>query len=214
MTKRLPPYEDSLRRIVMQFSHADSVNTGIRMKHVSMTMMIAGSLLAGGSLFRVYARSNSPRPGVEESSNLVQRVRLVRPFDSDWLFQKADLPGAERPVFDDASWRRLNVPHDWAIEGPFDEHSPVGGAGGFLPSGVGWYRKHFTLPAAYAHRLVFIEFDGVMANSSVFINGVLLGKRPYGYVSFSYLMTGHLNFGDGPNVLAVRADNSGQPASR
>lgn len=107
------------------------------------------------------------------------------------------------------------MPHDWSIEGPFDKDNPTGKGGGFLPSGVGWYRKSFSLPGAFSRKRVFIEFDGVMANSDVWINGQHLGKRPYGYVSFRYELTGHLNFGAGqPNVLAVRADNSGQPASR
>ena len=142
-------------------------------------------------------------------------VRVITSFDRDWRFLKADPPGAEKPDFPDARWRTLDVPHDWSIEGPFDQKNPTGGAGGFLPAGVGWYRKHFTLPADYGTRRVFIEFDGVMANSEVWINGVKLGKRPYGYVSFQYELTGHLNFGGkGPNLLAVRADNSGQPASR
>lgn len=142
-------------------------------------------------------------------------VRTTISFDRDWRFLKADASGAEKPAFDDAGWRTLNVPHDWSIEGPFDQKNPAGGAGAFLPAGVGWYRKRFTLPADYASRRVFIEFDGVMANSEVWINGVRLGKRPYGYVSFRYELTGHLTFGEkSPNVLAVRADNSGQPASR
>src|SRR5207249_2704376 len=80
--------------------------------------------------------------------------------------------------------------------------------------GVGWYRKQFMLPANYAQRRVFIDFDGIMANSDVWINGFHLGKRPYGYVSFRYELTGHLNFDEKENVLAVRADNSAQPASR
>jgi beta-galactosidase len=142
-------------------------------------------------------------------------VRTTVSFDSDWRFLKADAPGAEKPEFADAAWRALNVPHDWSIEGPFDQKNPAGGAGGFLPAGIGWYRKHFTLPADYAKRRVFVEFDGVMANSEVWINGFRLGKRPYGYVSFRYELTGHVTFGArNPNVLAVRADNSGQPASR
>jgi beta-galactosidase len=142
-------------------------------------------------------------------------VRATVSFDADWRFLKGDAKGAERREFDDAAWRRLDVPHDWSIEGPFDKDNPTGGAGGFLPAGVGWYRKHFTLPATHNKRRVFIEFDGVMANSDVWINGFHLGKRPYGYVSFIYELTGHLDFGNGkPNVLAVRADNSGQPASR
>ena len=72
-------------------------------------------------------------------------VRATTQFDTDWRFLKADATGAEAPGFDDASWRSLSVPHDWSIEGPFDQQNPTGGAGGFLPAGVGWYRKHFTL---------------------------------------------------------------------
>ncbi|HTQ38804.1 MAG TPA: glycoside hydrolase family 2 TIM barrel-domain containing protein [Pirellulales bacterium] len=140
--------------------------------------------------------------------------REVDLFDADWRFYKGDAKGAEAPDFDDANWRKLDVPHDWSIEGPFDKDNPTGGAGAFLPAGVGWYRKHFTLPAADKGHRVFIEFDGVMANSEVWINGHSLGKRPFGYVSFRYDLTDHLNFGDKPNVLAVRCDNSQQPASR
>ena len=138
-------------------------------------------------------------------------VRTTRPFDADWRFLKADAPGAEMPDFDDRAWRKLDVPHDWAIEGPFDEKNPSGQAGAYLPGGIGWYRKHFSLTAADLKRRVFVEFDGVMANSDVWINGFHLGKRPYGYVSFRYELTGHVT---AANVLAVRADNSLQPASR
>jgi beta-galactosidase len=140
--------------------------------------------------------------------------RTTLPFDSGWRFLKADAPGAAQPEFNDSAWRSLRVPHDWAIEGPFDEKAPAGGAGAFLPGGVGWYRKHFVLPADAASRRVFVEFDGVMANSEVWINGFSLGKRPNGYVSFRYELTGHLNSGGKENVLAVRVDNEKQPASR
>ena len=135
-------------------------------------------------------------------------------FDSDWRFTLGDPAGAEKPSFDDGNWRKLDVPHDWSIEGPFDQKNPTGAAGGFLPAGKGWYRKHFTVSESHARRREFIDFDGVMANSDVWINGVHLGRRPYGYVSFRYELTGHLNFGKTPNVIAVRVDNSGQPASR
>ncbi len=106
------------------------------------------------------------------------------------------------------------MPHDWSIEGDFSKQAPAGQGGAFLPAGTGWYRKSFTLPQADAAKKVFIDFDGVMANSDVWINGFHLGKRPYGYVSFRYDLTGHLNFGAKPNIIAVRADNSRQPASR
>ena len=141
--------------------------------------------------------------------------RITFSFDADWSFLKGEASGAETPEFDDSGWRKLDVPHDWSIEGPFDRNNQTGGAGGFLPAGIGWYRKHFTLPVSSDGKRVFVDFDGVMANSDVWINGFHLGRRPYGYVSFRYELTGHLNFGaDKPNVLAVRADTSAQPASR
>jgi beta-galactosidase len=143
------------------------------------------------------------------------RVRTTIPFDADWRFLKSDATGADKPDFDDSSWRSLSVPHDWAIEGDLDRNNASGAAGAFRDGGVGWYRKHFTLPNADSQQRIFIEFDGVMANSDVWINGFHLGHRPYGYVGFRYDLTGHLNFADNQtNVLAVRADNSQQPASR
>ena len=142
-------------------------------------------------------------------------TRIIQSLDADWRFIVADVNGAERVEFDDTAWRKVDVPHDWSIEGPFDQNNPTRGAGGFLPAGIGWYRRHLVLPKEYTGRRVFVEFDGVMANSEVWINGQSLGKRPFGYVSFRYELTGHLRLGDGQlNVLAVRADNSGQPASR
>ncbi len=141
--------------------------------------------------------------------------RVTQSFDADWRFQRGDVKGADQASFDDASWQKVDVPHDWSIDGPFDEDAPERGAGAFLRTGVGWYRKHFTLPADADKKHIFIDFDGVMANSDVWINGYHLGKRPYGYSSFEYDMTGHVAFGDDkPNVLVVRADNSQQPASR
>ena len=110
-------------------------------------------------------------------------------FDAGWRFLKADTTGAEQNQFADDSWRPLDVPHDWSIEGPFAETNKTGGAGGFLPSGVGWYRKHFTLPPNAASKCVAVEFDGVMQNSDVWINGFHLSHRPNGYVSFSYELT-------------------------
>jgi beta-galactosidase len=149
-------------------------------------------------------------------------ARTIIPFDSDWRFLKSDCPGAGQQEFNDASWRTVALPHDWSIEGSFDQTNSTRGAGGFLPAGVGWYRKHFRLPAEVLHRRVFVEFDGVMANSEIWINGFSLGNRPYGYMSFCYELTGHLNpRASSPwssfvpdSVIAVRADNSAQPASR
>jgi beta-galactosidase len=142
-------------------------------------------------------------------------LRSTQSFDANWQFTRGDFANAEEPAFSDSAWQTLNVPHDWSIAGPFDESNPTGAAGAFLPAGIGWYRKHFVLPQSAAHKRIFILFDGVMANSDVWINGTNLGHRPYGYVSFRYELTGHLRFGAGEtNVLAVRSDDSEEPASR
>lgn len=151
---------------------------------------------------------------VASAASSPDHSRLIQSFDPDWRFLRSDAPGADQPAFDDSAWRKLDLPHDWSIEGPFAESNPTGGAGAFLPSGAAWYRKHFSLPQKFAGRRVVLEFDGVMANSDVWINGFQLGHRPYGYVSFQYELTGHLNFGGAENVLAVRTDTSAQPASR
>jgi beta-galactosidase len=140
-------------------------------------------------------------------------ARLTLPLDAGWRFLQSDAQGAEQAAFDDSGWRTVDVPHDWAIAGPFDPKSPAKGEGAFLPAGIGWYRRHLGSDPSYSGRRVFIEFDAVMANSDVWVNGVLLGHRPYGYSSFAYELTGHLAAG-GDNVIAVRADNSRQVAAR
>ncbi len=141
--------------------------------------------------------------------------RITTLFDAGWKFIKDDPAGAEQVNYNDAAWRTLDLPHDWGIEGTYDRTNPTGRGGGYVQAGIGWYRKSFELKESGGQQKVFIEFDGVMMNSDVWINGWQLGKRPYGYSSFQYEMTGHLNFGKGKkNVIAVRVDNSVQPASR
>jgi len=143
-----------------------------------------------------------------------QRERATLPFDRAWRFHLGDVPGAQEGTFDDSGWRTLNLPHDWSIEGEFSDTNPAGAGGGALPGGVGWYRKTFSVADRDTGRLVFVEFDGVYRNSEVWINGHYLGKRPYGYSSFSYELTPHLRYGRAGNVIAVRVDNSQQPNSR
>ena len=142
-------------------------------------------------------------------------ARKVESFNNDWKFSLdmgAD-ESASAPGFDDSGWRTLNLPHDWAIEGDFDEHNPSGTGGGALPGGIGWYRKSFKVSEKERGQVLSIEFDGVYMNSSVYINGHLLGTRPYGYISFCYDLTPYINWG-GDNVIAVKVDNSDQPNSR
>jgi beta-galactosidase len=135
-------------------------------------------------------------------------------FDLAWRFHLGDAPGAETTAFDDSAWRALDLPHDWSIEGPNDEKAASGSSGGYVQTGIGWYRKSFSLPEAERGRRVAVQFDGVYQHSTVWINGHEAGSRPYGYSSFIYDISGFLNYGQTPNVIAVRVDNSQQPNSR
>jgi len=142
------------------------------------------------------------------------QIRARVNFGFNWKFFKGDIPGAEDITFNDADWKSINIPHDWSIEGPFSKDNPSGRSGGYLPGGIGWYRKSFDLFQKYRGKKIFIEFDGVYMNSDVWINGHHLGNHPYGYTSFHYDVTPYLKYGDSKNILAVRVDNSKQPNSR
>ena len=134
-------------------------------------------------------------------------------FDKDWRFLLGDSAQMAKAEYNDSWWRRLDVPHDWAIEGDFYVGNPSGASGGALPGGIGWYRKHFTINCeSTANNRYFIEFDGVYMNSTVYVNGQKVGNRPYGYSSFEYDITPYVK--EGENVVAVRVDNSDQPNSR
>jgi len=145
------------------------------------------------------------------SSGRAEEPRAVVDFDFDWKFTKENVTGAQQPDFDDSRWQTVNLPHDWSIEGPYSEQ--WASCTGYLPGGVGWYRKTFTVEPAWKGKIVLIEFDGVYKNSEVWINGHYLGMRPFGYIGFQYELTEHLRF-DGPNVVAVRADHSDFADSR
>jgi beta-galactosidase len=119
---------------------------------------------------------------------------------------------AMQPRFDDSTWRQVNVPHDWSIEGPF---SPDYGSGnGYAPGGIGWYRKHFRMPAADQGKMVSLELDGVYDNSEVWLNGFRVGGRPNGFLGYTCDLTNLLEFGADENVLAVRVDHSRSADSR
>jgi beta-galactosidase len=144
-------------------------------------------------------------------------------LDEGWKFALVNPTGitdptgafadAASPGYDDSGWRSIDVPHDWSIE-----LAPTAGPGttsgtGFFQGGLGWYRKTFTLPAALAGRRVSVEFDGVYMDSSVYLNGQLLGTHPYGYTGFSFDLAGVHADGVTPNVLAVEVRNQ-LPSSR
>ncbi|MGM9475789.1 beta-galactosidase GalB [Pedobacter sp. GSP4] len=150
-------------------------------------------------------------------STTVERTATSEPrsrtsFNKGWKFYLGDQPQAKAAQYNDLKWRKLTLPHDWSIEGKFDEKNPAKPEGGGLPTGIGWYRKEFIAPANFKNRLITIEFDGVYKNSEVWVNGRYLGKRPYGYSSFSYEIGQFLK--SGKNIIAVKVDNSAQPDSR
>lgn len=133
-------------------------------------------------------------------------------IDMNWKFQLGDQSGAEKVSYDDSKWRTLNLPHDWSIEGTYSEREPTGSSGGYLPTGIGWYRHYFDVSKSDLDINISVLFDGVYMNSDVWINGHHLGKYPYGYSSFYYELSKHLTVGK--NVIAVRVDNSKQPNTR
>ena len=143
------------------------------------------------------------------------QARERKCFDADWRFVLADSAHMADVDYNDSHWRKLSLPHDWAIEGDFYAGNPSGAGGGALPGGVGWYRKTFSIPLTPSQNggtSCFIEFDGVYMNSTVYVNGQKVGFRPYGYSSFEYDITEYLKRGE--NIIAVRVDNSDQPNSR
>lgn len=142
-----------------------------------------------------------------------KNVRTKIRFNDEWKFTLGDQSGYESADFNDSAWRNLDLPHDWSVEGQFDAKNPGGGMGAFLPFGIGWYRKSFIIPDSMKTKRVVIQFDGIYMNSKVYLNGRFIGQYPYGYSTFQFDLTEHIQFGK-PNVMAVRVDNSLQPSSR
>ena len=135
-------------------------------------------------------------------TSLLAGAREVQNIDNGWQFLLDGTTG----------WRSVNVPHDWSIEGEFDRNSPTGQGGAYLPAGIGWYRRSIRTDIGPDERL-FLEFDGMMACSSVYVDDKLAGYRPNGYVGFTYDITDLVSKGKDAQI-AVRVDNSVQPASR
>jgi beta-galactosidase len=175
-------------------------------------------LLTAVMVFGIDVRLNAPFGGVSDAANgrahtdgtapgvASSPARIVVDFDGGWLFSRGDFANAALPAFNDSGWRRLRLPHDWSIEGPFS--ADYGSGNGYAPGGFGWYRKHFRLDTDDRGKIVSIDFDGVYDYAEVWINGQFVGGRPYGYSSFACILTPHVRFGSDDNVLAVRVDHS------
>jgi beta-galactosidase len=176
---------------------------------LSRRRFVCGSVAAGAAA-ALAGRSQTRMMGAERIPIPLRKTS----FNEDWQFVRGDVPGGQPDRVPQTGWSRVDLPHDWSILGPYGEHEPTGGPGGYLPTGIGWYRKSFRLPKDIRGKRVSVLFDGVYQRSEVWINGHLLGGRPYGYIGFSFDLTPYLRYGKEENLIAVRVDNSLQPNSR
>lgn len=139
--------------------------------------------------------------------------REVRDMDREWRFLYGDEPNAKNIGFDDSSWKRVDIPHDWGYERGFTRDGAQRDMGGYACGGIGWYRKKIVLSREdIVQKVIRLYFDGVYMNSEVWVNGRYFGKRPYGYISFSYDISDVLK--EGENIIAVRCDNRLEPSAR
>ncbi len=151
--------------------------------------------------------------------------RSVTVLKDGWTFQKGEHPQAVQPAFDDSSWEKITVPHDWAIKGPFDkeidkqvvtiwqngEKKPsekTGRTGGLPHIGTAWYRNQFTLPQYQEGQRVILLFEGAMSEPRIFLNGKKIGEWNYGYNYFYFDITEQFLAGK-ENTLAVKLTNRG-----
>ena len=138
------------------------------------------------------------------STSAAVAQRRVENFNRDWKFFQGAVAGGEARSFDDGAWKSVRLPHDWAIAGPYDHRANP--HTGKLPwKGEGWYRKRFTVPASDTGKRVVLDFDGVMAMPTVYVNGKKAGGWDYGYMSFRIDATEFVEFGK-ENVVAVHVD--------
>ena len=132
-------------------------------------------------------------------------------INQNWKFVLQDVENGEQSSIDDGRWRRIDLPHDWSVK---QQLSPtLASATGYLPGGIGWYRKQLFVPQEKLGGKVYLYFEGVYNRSEVFVNGRSLGERPNGYISFAYDATPYINFGE-DNLIAVRVDHSQSADSR
>lgn len=132
-------------------------------------------------------------------------IRMNINIDKGWKFQKGNQPGAEVPLFDDSGWDRVDIPHDWRI---YEERNKANRPNnGFLPTGIGWYRKVLDIRPEYLGSKIYVEFDGVFRNCTVWLNGKKAGSHLSGYTGFVFDITNLVDFSSGRNVMAVLVDN-------
>jgi beta-galactosidase len=138
-------------------------------------------------------------------------------LSQDWLFKKGDVTEAQTPALNDQAWVHVSVPHDWSImdkpdgSPPFDPKAEAGQDSGYLPGGIGWYRRHIKLDAADVSKIIRLNFEAVYMDADIWLNGKKIISHAYGYSAFTVDLTGLVRAGD--NVIAVRI-NHADPSSR
>ncbi|UOQ50435.1 DUF4982 domain-containing protein [Gracilibacillus caseinilyticus] len=137
--------------------------------------------------------------------------RVLENINLAWKFHRGDVPEAWYKGYDDADWRDVTLPHDWSVEEPFSKEHSSGT--GYVAGGIGWYRKDFTLPPDAAGKKVSITFEGIYNNAQVWCNSHYLGKRPFGYSSFTYDISDFVS-ADSTNVISVKVHHKDIADSR
>ncbi len=158
------------------------------------------------SIFAFLILFNTNAPGKAKAFQTPQSDRRKINIDSGWLFYRGDINGEEEThQVNQRPWQKVNLPHEWSIEGPFcKKHNTTQG---FLPMGIGWYRKELRFPNEFAGKKIYLIFDGVYRESDVWMNYAFLGHHTSGYTSFAYDITDYVRTGNRiPNGLRVRVD--------
>ena len=133
-------------------------------------------------------------------------------INEGWYFTLGDHNQYSRAEYDHSTWRSLNIPHDWGVEGTYDTIYGTDWQSGYLPGGIGWYRKELMIKENPKNRNIELQFDGIYMNSKIYINGNLIGNQRYGYTSFFYEVSSHLK--KGKNIIAIKVDHAKSKSAR
>lgn len=190
----------------MRYKKVACVLLSLAMASVSLTSHAVVSVTRGGGN-TVNQMATEPELVYVNTLYGTERTQNI---DEHWRFYLGNADNAQSVTFNDSQWREVNLPHDYSIEQDYTKSGEA--ESGYLPGGTGWYRKSLVIPANMQGKRLRLDFGGVYMNATVWINGKQLGTHPYGYTSFSYDITDHVNFGS-DNVIAVKVDNQ-IPSSR
>lgn len=145
--------------------------------------------------------------------NITVDAKSIEDFNFNWKFTLEKQQAAHQYSFDDSKWQSVRLPHDWAVPLPYTNEK-TSASTGFKAGGIGWYRKSFTLSESDKKKKIWLEFDGIYNNSSIWLNGHYIGGRPYGYSSFQVNLSTFSHYGSKENILTVKVDRTAYADSR